>query len=229
MDPGEPYASRIVLIVAAVIASLVGAVIATRVGLQMADRRAALTVVDAQVSGFDGVSPRVTFRDELGVNRTLTLNRVSGRTDRIGDKVQLAYPVGQWTNTMPVPQPAVAYLVGAGFLLVGPLLVVHDRRVRQRLAIARSPTNLQPVHVEVRTSISRASSGSAVTTGRVAMISFAGTGSRAPDAKVRLTPFCRLSDGRYPGEIAGDLRVGGPVVLWIAGQPVRVAGNLRRA
>lgn len=223
MDQGRTYLNAIAVNVALVILSLGLAVGLTLDGRRIDAQRSRLQIVSATITSFQGGAPKVTFKDEIGTDRTMTLNRRSGRTDRVGNRIELAYPPGQWLRAVDAPTSSRSYVGAAVMLLVGPLLVVHDLRLRRRLAIARAPGNLQAVNVEVRTT----RAGRNMT--RQALLSFAGSPRGLPDARVVLTPtFRRLPDGRYPGQIAGDLRFGGTVAVWIAGQAVRT-GNLQRA
>lgn len=121
------------------------------------------------------------------------------------------------------PNPVPLYFGAAAMLLVGPSLAVQHDRTRRWRALARAPVNRQPVGIGVRMV------GSGRSGHKFAMVSFPATGSAWPDAEVRLSQFCSVREGRCPGEIAGDLQEGGIVVLWIAGWPQQVGGNLRRA
>ena len=223
MDAGETYATRIALIVATVLISLVVSLTCTGWALAVASTRASLVVVDAGVVEMQGTSPTVHFTDDTGQGRELTLWSQHLKSGTSGQHLAVAFPAGQWTRAAPPPDPAPLYAAGFVPLLLGPALVLCDRRMRMRLAYAQSPINRQAVDVEVRLEKSGKNST------RWAMLAI-GVGQTWPNAKLCIgASMSRLAEGRYAGEIAGDIRPGGIVVLWVNGKTVPISGTLRRA
>lgn len=222
MDAGASYDRQVILIFVVAAVSLLLAVGATVLAVQLGRQRSSLVIVEATITGFEAGAPTVVFRDDLGASHTVTLNRHGAKGEKVGTRVEVAFKAGQWTRPSDPPNPIPLYVGAVAMLLVGPSLIVHYERTQRRRALARAPVNRQPVGIQVRM-VRSGRSGR-----KVALVSFPATGGASPDAEVQLSSFCLVREGRYAGEIAGDLRDGGVVVVWIAGWPQQVGGNLHR-
>ena len=226
MDAGRAYQTQVALVTTLVILSIVAAAALTAAGVAQRVSASRLVLVEASVVSIDHGRLQVRYDDAQGRAQSAITDLSPGLGERVGTQLELTYPPGQPLRLTRVPNADGYFLAAAGALLVGPALWVHLTRTRQRRDLARAPVNLQPVEVEVRTS-TRASRNNVVPT-TLALLTF--PGRPYADAQVALSSVgSKPPPGRYAGEVAGELKHNGIVVLWIGGAPVQVGGNLRRA